>query len=147
MKLSIDSQAPDFSAPNQDGVIKKLSDFKGSWLVLYFYPKDFTSGCTVEAQTFRDAYDTLKQQAVIVGVSADPVESHKKFCTQYALPFMLLADPQKTLMSAYGTDGILFAKRTTFLINPDGMIKKIYEKVDPRVHAQEIEKDLRAFCS
>ena len=147
MKLSIDSQAPDFSASNQDGVVKKLSDFKGTWLVLYFYPKDFTPGCTVEAQTFRDAYDALKQQAVIVGVSTDSVESHKKFCTHYTLPFMLLADPQKTLMNAYGTDGILFAKRTTFLIDPDGVIKKIYEKVDPQIHAQEIEKDLRTFRS
>lgn len=142
MKLAVGDKAPQFSAPDQDGALHSLVEYKGRWLVLYFYPKDDTPGCTKEACGLRDNIDKLSVLAAIVGVSADSVTSHKQFATKYNLPFTLLSDPERLIISAYGTDGLLFAKRTTFLIDPQGRINQIYEKVNPETHAAQIMGDL-----
>jgi thioredoxin-dependent peroxiredoxin len=141
MKLAINSKAPDFSAEDQNGVTHSLGDYSGKWLLLYFYPKDFTTGCTIEARQMRDHFPELKSRVEIVGVSADSVDSHAKFAEEFKLPFTLLADPDKKMLKAYGTDGFLFGKRTSFLIDPRGMIVKIYEKVKPETHVKEILQD------
>ena len=138
MKLNIREKAPYFELPDQEGKMHKLTDYKNRWLLLYFYPKDFTPGCTTEACSFRDNFSKLKERLEIVGVSGDSIESHTNFSKKYSLPFTILADPKKETIRDYGTDGLIFAKRTSFLINPEGEIEKIYEKVDPSIHAQEI---------
>lgn len=140
--LQINDLAPNFSAPDQDNQIHQLSDYKGKYLVLYFYPKDDTPGCTKEACSMRDNIQELKNKAEVVGVSADTIESHQKFVEKYGLPFTLLADPEKKIIDAYGADGLIFKKRVTFLINPEGKIVKIYDKVDVNKHAEQILKDL-----
>jgi len=145
MKLALGDTAPIFSAPDQEGAAHSLEEYKGKWLVLYFYPRDNTPGCTKEACSLRDSMDRLSAIASVVGVSADGVTSHKKFASQYNLPFTLLSDPKHIIISAYGTDGLLFAKRTTFLITPSGKIAKIYDKVNPETHATELIKDLTAL--
>lgn len=142
MKLTIGDKAPEFSLPDQEGTQHTLSQYKGKWVLLYFYPKDFTPGCTTEACSFRDNFNDLKDNVVILGVSRDTVDSHKKFAQVHALPFTILADPEKTVINAYGTDGVIFTKRTSFLINPEGIIHKIYEDVHPDKHVQEILADL-----
>ncbi len=140
-------KAPNFSLPDQDGTLHTLADYKGKWVVLYFYPKDDTPGCTKEACTFRDLTDVFaKKNAVIFGVSKDSVASHKKFSKKFSLPFPLLSDPSAETIKAYGAwgkkkflgrefEGIL---RNTYLINPQGEIEKSYEKVDPVKHVNEI---------
>jgi peroxiredoxin Q/BCP len=138
VKLKKGEKAPDFKLPDQEDNIHKLSDYQGRWLLLYFYPKDNTPGCTKEACSFRDNYKKLTQKLEIVGVSGDSVNSHANFSKKYHLPFTILADPEKDVIKKYGTDGLIFAKRTSFLINPKGVIEKIYEKVNPSTHAQEI---------
>lgn len=143
MKLTVGHKAPDFSAPDQDGVIHTLAEYQGSWLLLYFYPEDDTPGCTTEACNFRDAFHQLQRLVRIVGVSQDTVESHKNFAQKYGLPFTLLADPEKNLIAAYGATGLLFTKRVSFLINPEGVITKIYDKVNVEKHAQEIMDDVQ----
>ncbi len=154
--LAINSQATDFAAEDQTGTIRKLQDFQGKWLVLYFYPKDDTPGCTKEACNFRDSFHALEQKGVaIVGVSRDSVVSHQKFAKKYKLNFPLLSDPDKKIIEAYGAwgpkkifgrtfDGI---KRMTYLIDPEGKIKKVYEKVNPLKHAGEITKDIENFLA
>jgi peroxiredoxin Q/BCP len=142
MKLEIGNPAPAFSALDQNNNRHTLNDYSGRWLVLYFYPKDFTSGCTVEAQQFRDAFNKLKEKAVVVGVSSDTIDSHKQFCDKYGLQFTLLADTDKKMITDYGADGLIFTRRVSFLIDPDGNIGKIYDKVNPEIHAQEILNDL-----
>ena len=144
-------QAHGFSLPNQDGEINTLEDYAGKWVVLYFYPKDDTPGCTKEACGFRDTKDEFhKRNIEIVGVSKDPIAAHKKFIEKFQLPFTLLSDPTLGIIKAYGAwgpkkfmgrtfDGVL---RKTFLIDPHGEIKKSYEKVDPVVHAKEILQDI-----
>lgn len=151
MLPQINSQAPDFSLPDQDGVVRSLRAFSGSWLLLYFYPKDDTPGCTTEACTIRDAYAEFKKRGILVlGVSADNAKSHKKFADKFTLPFLLLADEEKSMVNAYGVwakkkfmgreyFGIL---RTSFLISPDGKIAKIYENVKPTDHASEVLADV-----
>jgi peroxiredoxin Q/BCP len=145
MKLNEKDAALDFNLPDQDGKIHKLSDYKGRWLLLYFYPKDFTPGCITEACSFRDNFSKLKERMEIVGVSADDIKSHKKFVQKYNLPFTILSDDKKKTIKDYGTDGLIFARRTSFLINPEGVIEKIYEKVDPSTHVDEIFKDINQF--
>ena len=135
-------KASDFKLPDQDGELHKLSDYLGRWVLLYFYPKDFTSGCVAEACSMRDSFNELTKKATILGVSADSVESHMKFAEKYSLPFTLLADPERKVIDDYGANGILFAKRVSFLINPDGNIEKVYNKVDPKAHASQILSDL-----
>lgn len=138
MKLTASMAAPSFSASDQDGNNQDLSDYKGKYLLLYFYPKDDTPGCTKEACSFRDHYDELKRYVEILGVSADSTVSHSKFKKKYSLPFPLLSDPDKKIIEAYGADGVIFPKRVSFLIGPDSKIVKVYPKVNPEKHAEEI---------
>ena len=136
--------APAFSLPSQEDTKVSLSQYKGKWVVLYFYPKDMTSGCTIEAHNFqRDLpkYDALN--AVVLGVSLDTVESHKTFCTRDSLTFKLLADPEHKVIDAYGvpltTRGdASFAARDTFLISPAGKIVKVWTGVNPNTHSDDV---------
>lgn len=139
--LEINTPAPDFSLPDQNGTMHTLSAYKGQWVLVYFYPKDDTSGCTTEACNFRDKYDSLKQKLVILGISSDNQMSHKKFAEKYQLPFSILADTEKIVIKNYQAEGLL-AKRISYLINPQGIITKTYPKVDPAIHAQEILHDI-----
>jgi peroxiredoxin Q/BCP len=135
--------APTFTLPNQEGTSVSLDSYKGKWVVLYFYPKDMTTGCTIEAHNFQrdlDKYKTLN--AVILGVSVDTVDSHKQFCTKDSLTFTLLADPDKKVVQQYGSLGnfgpMVIAMRNTFLIDPSGKIVKVWTKVDPNVHSTDV---------
>jgi peroxiredoxin Q/BCP len=139
--------APDFSLPSMEGGAVSLKDYKGKWVVLYFYPKDFTSGCTLEAHNFeRDLAKYQNESAIIVGVSADTAQSHKDFCAKEGLNFKLLADPELKAIKAYGSamehDGMKMAARNTFLINPEGKIAKVYLGVKPTEHSEQVLKDL-----
>ncbi len=146
------SIAPAFTLPDQDGKKHSLSSYKGKWVLLYFYPKDNTPGCTKQACVLRDAEpDFKKLKAVVLGVSADSVVSHERFAEKYALPFPILADTDKKVVKAYGVwgrkkmrgreyDGIF---RTSFLIDPKGRIAKVYEKVKPEQHADDVLADLK----
>lgn len=145
MPLQTGDIAPDFSAPDQRGLTRSLADYRGTYLLLYFYPKDDTPGCTTEACAFRDIEKEMSDKIVIVGVSADSVESHLKFAGKYKLPFTLLADPERKIIDAYGANSMLFGKRTSFLIDPKGIIKKIYEKVDAAAHPKQVMEDVMAF--
>ncbi|MDT8404136.1 peroxiredoxin [Sulfuriflexus sp.] len=142
--------APDFDLPGQNGQRHRLADYRGQWLVLYFYPRDDTPGCTAEACRFRDEVPRLRELgAVIVGVSLNEVASHKTFVDKYHLPFPLLADSEKKVTAAYGVLGgfgpIRYARRQTFLIDPQGRIARHYARVSPRQHAEEIISDLQAM--
>ena len=141
-------QAQDFTLPDQNGKERSLSDYKGKWVILYFYPKDQTPGCTTEACSFRDANESLlAKDAVVIGISADTVASHADFIAKYNLPFTLLADTDKKVINAYhawgkkvfGVEGIL---RKTFIIDPKGRIAKEYPRVTPAEHATQILNDL-----
>jgi len=143
MNLTTNSPAPDFSAPDQEGKTHTLAEYAGKWVLLYFYPKDDTPGCTIEACNFRDAMTELQEDVVVLGVSADDTVSHQNFAQKYSLNFPLLADPEKNILTAYGANGIIFNKRVSFLINPQGIIAKIYDKVNVKKHAQEILKDVK----
>lgn len=144
----------DFNLPDQDGKYHKLSDYKGRWVVLYFYPRDNTPGCTKEACSFRDSFRQLQKMDVqILGISKDSIASHKKFAEKYNLNFPILSDEDKGVIKKYKAWGIkkfmgrefegIFRK--TYLIDPKGEIKKVYEKVNPLTHASEIIKDLNAI--
>lgn len=146
--------APDFGLPDQEGRVHRLSDYRGRWVVLYFYPKDDTPGCTKEACGFRDRMGDLQELgAVVLGVSADDVESHKRFAEKYGLNFPLLADPERQAILAYGAWGKknLYGKeyegvlRQTFLIDPEGRIAKVWKKVSPEGHAEEVAEALRSL--
>ncbi len=146
------TQAPAFSLPSQEGAQVSLDQFKGKWVVLYFYPKYFTSGCTIEAHNFqRDIDKYTAKNAVIVGVSVDTVDSHKGFCTKEGLNFKLLADSSHTVAQEYGStmdhDGMTLAARNTFLIDPTGVIRKVYVKVNPQGHSEEVLADLQQLQS
>jgi thioredoxin-dependent peroxiredoxin len=142
--LQAGATAPNFSLPSQEEKQVALSDYKGKWVVLYFYPKDMTSGCTIEAHNFqRDQakYDALN--AVVLGVSLDTVESHKTFCTKDSLTFKLLADPDHKVIDAYGVPVKTlpqgsFASRDTFLISPSGKVVKFWEVKDIQGHSDEV---------
>jgi thioredoxin-dependent peroxiredoxin len=147
-KVEVGQIAPDFTLASQDGNQVSLSQFKGHWVVLYFYPKDFTSGCTMEAHKFQD--DQAKYQkldAAIVGVSVDTADSHKQFCTKEGLTFKLLADPSAKVPTEYDSimehEGTKYAARHTFLIDPSGKIVKSYMQVDPRSHSEQVLADLQ----
>ena len=132
--------APQFSLPSQDGSPVALKDFHGKWVVLYFYPKDMTQGCTIEAHNFQTdlpKYDADK--AVIVGVSVDNLDSHKEFCAQQSLTFKLLSDTDKKVVDLYGSLGSRgVANRNTFLIDPSGKIVKVWTSVNPTGHSKEV---------
>jgi peroxiredoxin Q/BCP len=135
--------APTFTLPSQDGSQISLDSFRGKWVVLYFYPKDMTKGCTIEAHNFqRDQAKFDADNAVILGVSVDTPDSHKEFCTKEGLTFRLLADPEHKVVDAYGSLGhfgpMTIASRNTFLIDPHGKIVKEWTKVDPSVHSEEV---------
>ena len=135
--------APTFTLPSQDGSQISLAEYRGKWVVLYFYPKDMTSGCTIEAHNFqRDLAQFEARKAVILGVSVDTPDSHKQFCTKEGLTFRLLADPKHTVVDAYGSlgsfAGFKIANRNTFLIDPQGNIAKVWTKVNPQPHSAEV---------
>src|SRR6185295_18243405 len=135
--------APDFSLKNQDGKQISLKDYHGKWVVLYFYPKDFTGGCTLEAHNFqRDIASYEKANAVILGVSVDTEDSHKSFCAKEGLSFKLLADTENKVSTTYGSimeyQGNKLSARNTFLIDPNGKIAKVFEKVKPPAHSEEV---------
>ena len=147
LTLKEGDKAPDFSAETSGGGRVSLSELKGKQVVLYFYPKDDTPGCTKEACAFRDAYaDFRKKGAAVLGVSTDPVKSHDKFIEKFKLPFTLLADPEKKIVHDYGVWGeksfmgrkYMGTNRVTFLIDANGRIKKIWPKVKPEEHADEV---------
>ena len=137
------SIAPDFSLSSQEGDRVSLKDYRGKWVVLYFYPRDMTPGCTIEAHNFqRDEAQFARRNAVILGVSVDGVDSHKKFCAKEGLNFKLLADTGHEVSSEYGSLKNLlvvkFASRHTFIIDPAGKIARVYTNVDPSRHSQEV---------
>jgi len=140
---AVGSSAPDFTLNSQESKPVSLHDFKGKWVVLYFYPKDFTSGCTVEAHNFqRDLAQYEQKHAVIVGVSAQDEDSHQKFCTKEGLNFKLLADTKHDVSTLY--DSVMnlgvakLSARHTFLIDPDGVVRKVYLDVKPQQHSDEV---------
>ncbi len=140
---AVGQQAPAFTLPSQTGAPIALDQFRGKWVVLYFYPKDMTTGCTIEAHKFQDSLPQFEaKNAVILGVSVDTVDSHKQFCTKDGLSFHLLADPDHKVVSAYGSlggfAGITIANRNTFLIDPQGKIARVWVKVVPANAASEV---------
>jgi peroxiredoxin Q/BCP len=152
MSLKVGDKAPAFKLKNQDGETISLNDLKGKPVVLYFYPKDNTSGCTKEACNFRDEFPKFRKiKAEIIGVSADSVESHKKFADKYKLPFNLLSDEKKEVLEKYGVwqEKSMYGKkymgivRTTFVIGSDGKIKKIFPKVKVDNHNKEVMEALK----
>jgi peroxiredoxin Q/BCP len=141
-------QAADFTLKDHTGASRSLHEWRGKWVILYFYPKDETDGCTAEACSFRDANEALlAQDAVVVGVSKDSPKSHAAFMAHYNLPFVLLSDPHGEAMKLYDSWTPIFAKRQTFIINPDGKIAKAYDKVTPAEHATQILNDLAVLQS
>lgn len=153
MQIKAGQLAPDFELPDQDGKIHKLSDYKGRWVLIYFYPKDNTPGCTKEACQMRDNFAEFeKLNTQVFGISVDPVKSHEKFAKKFNLPFPLLSDEEKKIVKIYGVwakkkflgKEFIGTKRSSFLINPQGKIEKIYEKVKPDLHAKEALRDLQS---
>jgi peroxiredoxin Q/BCP len=147
---AVGQMAPTFTLPSQDGTPVSLTSYRGKWVVLYFYPKDQTSGCTLEAHNFQQDQSKFDAaHAVILGVSVDNVDSHKAFCTKDGLTFKLLADPDKKVVPEYGSlanyMGMKMAKRNTFLIDPQGKIVKVWTGVDPSHHSQEVLDALATY--
>ncbi len=152
--VTLNSPAPDFQLPDQDGKMHSLTEYKGKWLIVYFYPRDNTPGCTAEACSFRDTSEVFKEKGVeIVGISKDSVRKHKNFAKKFNLNFPLLSDESTETIKAFGAwgprlfwgrrfEGIL---RNTYLINPKGEVVKVYEKVNPLTHVQEILNDIAEF--
>ena len=154
MKVAVGKKAPAFKLPDEGGKTHTLKEYAGKWLLIYFYPKDDTPGCTIEACTIRDQFKDFKKiGATVVGVSTDSVKSHKKFKDAYELPFTLLADEDKKMVSAYGvwTEKSMYGRkymgtvRSSFLVDPKGIVRKVYEKVKPAKHAAEVIADLKLF--
>jgi len=152
--LTVGNPAPDFTLADQNGDTHTLSAHKGKWVLLYFYPKDDTPGCTKQACAIRDNFPTFSEMnCVVYGISVDGEKSHKKFEEKYELPFTLLADTEKEVVRAYGVwkpkkfmgKEFLGTQRTSFLINPEGNIVKIYENVKPELHATEVLEDLKTM--
>ena len=140
---AVGSAAPDFKLTTNEGKQVSLGDFKGKWVVLYFYPKDFTSGCTIEAKNFqRDLAKYEAANAVILGVSTDSADSHKEFCAKEGLNFKLLADTDGKTSAEYGStmdyNGAKYSARNTFIIDPTGKIAKVFEKVKVQAHSEEV---------
>ena len=149
---AVGDQAPGFNLQDQNGDWHKLEDYRGTWLAVYFYPKDDTPGCTTEACNFRDNIYAFKAiGAEVVGISIDDVESHKKFSDKFKLPFVILADEEGATAESYGVlrdwKLIQIASRQSFLVNPDGVVVMHYEKVDPDTHTDEVLADLKALMA
>ncbi len=141
MVLAVGTIAPNFTTKDDAGQTVSLSDFRGKTVVLYFYPKDDTPGCTKEAQSFRDNYQEYQdQEMVVLGVSMDDQASHQKFKEKYGLPFQLLVDTDGTITKAYDVDGGGYSKRVTYIINGEGKISYVDDKVNTATHAQDILK-------
>jgi peroxiredoxin Q/BCP len=137
------ASAPNFTLPSQDGSKISLDQFRGKWVVLYFYPKDMTSGCTIEAHNFQRGQQKYQERnTVVLGVNVDSVDSHQKFCTKQGLNFKLLSDSDHTVTEEYGSltnlGLVKFASRHTFIINPEGKITKVYTDVNPNKHSDEV---------
>jgi peroxiredoxin Q/BCP len=144
------TNAPDFTLPSQEGTSVSLKDYRGKWVVLYFYPKDQTPGCSREAHNFQvDQPKYAERNAVVLGVSVDSVDSHKKFCAKEGLNFKLLSDTEHKVSDSYGSltnlGLVKFAARHTFLIDPSGKIAKVYTSVDQVKHSQEVLEELDAL--
>lgn len=142
-------QAPDFTLPDESGESRSLSDYRGKWVVVYFYPKDDTPGCTIEACSLRDARDELAELgAEVIGISKDDMSAHEKFKAKHSLNFMLLTDTDAIAINAYGAwgkkqfgmEGIL---RKTFIVNPEGEVVKVYDRVTPLGHGNRVVSDVR----
>lgn len=153
MKLQPGDLAPDFVLPDQNGIAHRLSEYRGRWVLLYFYPKDDTPQCTKEACAIRDKFPAFgKLGAQVFGVSVDSAASHARFAEKYQLSFPLLADREKKVVELYGVWGkkkfmgreFMGKRRTSFLIDPAGRIAKVYDKVEPETHAEEVLADLEA---
>lgn len=143
MALSVGAKAPNFTVKDTQGNTVSLSDYEGKTVVLYFYPKDDTPGCTKEACSFRDNYGIYQGKDVVVfGVSGDDESSHQDFTSKFSLPFPLLADTSKFMMQAYDVDGGGYAKRVTYIIGGDGNISHVYTTINTETHAQDIIADL-----
>jgi peroxiredoxin Q/BCP len=142
---------PDFSLPNQNGEIIKLSDFGGKWLVVYFYPKDDTPGCTIQGKSFTATKSDFDNAGIsVVGVSQDDVDSHKSFCDKFGFTIDLLADTDAELLKACGVGqseykGTMYWDRTSFVIDPSGIVRKVYEKVSPQGHEQVLLDDIKGL--
>lgn len=150
--LKVGDKAPSFSLFDQDEKLHKLSDYRGDWLLIYFYPKDATPGCTVEAQTIRDEFPNFKKSKLkVLGVSKDSVASHKKFSEKQNLPFPILSDENIEMLKDYGVwqkkkfmgKEFMGIMRWSFLVDPKGKIVKIYENVKPKDHAREVLDDIK----
>jgi thioredoxin-dependent peroxiredoxin len=144
----VGAMAPEFTLPDQQGTPRRLSDYRGKWVVLYFYPKDETPGCTKEACAFRDDWQALTAlNAQVIGVSLDDSQSHAQFASKHRLPFLLLADASGEVVERYGAMMNLvlmkLAKRHTFVIAPDGKVAQVYRHVDPGGHSREIIQFLK----
>ncbi len=146
--LKAGDKLPEFSLQNQDGKTRTMKDYAGKWIVLYVYPKDDTPGCTIQGKSFtaqKAQFDKLN--TVVLGLSADDVESHKNFCNKFSFTIDLLADPKEQYLSALGVNqseykGTMYWDRSTFVIDPKGMIRKVYEKVNPQGHEEALLRDL-----
>ena len=153
-KIKLGDRAPVFSLPDQANTIHTLSDYQGQWVLLYFYPRDNTPGCTIEACEIRDNFSEFTRlKAVVFGISKDSAASHQKFIQKYKLPFTLLVDENKEVVKKYGVWSkkkfmgreFMGINRISFLIDPKGRVVKIYENVKPKEHAQEVLKDLQVL--
>jgi peroxiredoxin Q/BCP len=151
MSVETGKRFPDFSLQNQDGKTVKLNDFAGKWLVLYVYPKDDTPGCTIQGKSFTATKQEFDDANIaVVGVSADDVASHKDFCNKFGFTIDLLADPNHELLDAAGVaqseyKGTMYWNRTSFVIDPEGTLRKVYEKVDPNGHERVLLDDVKAM--
>ena len=149
--LETGQRFPDFSLPDQDGKTHTLNDYAGKWLVLYVYPQDDTPGCTIQGKSFTATKSDFDAANIaVVGVSADDVESHKHFCNKFAFTIDLLADPEEKLLTATGIgrsewEGTLYWDRTSFVIDPNGVLRKVYLKVKAQGHEQVLLEDIKAM--
>ena len=153
MVLEVGQKAPEFSLVDNEGQAHRLSDYQGKTIVVYFYPKDDTPGCTKEACSFRDSYEDYRKAGVeIIGISPDSEKSHSKFKKKHDLPFVLLSDPEHQVCEAFGVWGLkkMYGReyesvfRTTFIIGPDGTIKRVFENIKPSDHSEEVLAEVLA---